>query len=77
LAWGAFLWTLTVSILPMDAALAGLGRGVTESHSAVLWALGALLFLGAASVAFRHRVAAVLHPPAMRPADVRRASPQP
>jgi uncharacterized membrane protein YdjX (TVP38/TMEM64 family) len=53
-SWGTFLWTLAVSILPADLLLLALGYGVAEGHTAVYWALAALVLLATATVPARH-----------------------
>jgi hypothetical protein len=59
-----FLWTLAASILPADAVLVLLGRGVAEGHSAVYWTLAALALLTGAAIPARRRLARTLHLPA-------------
>ncbi|HLW47995.1 MAG TPA: VTT domain-containing protein [bacterium] len=62
LSWATFLWTLGASILPADAVLVLLGRGVAEGHSAVYWTLAALGLLAVASIPARHWFARTWHP---------------
>jgi uncharacterized membrane protein YdjX (TVP38/TMEM64 family) len=66
LSWTTFLWTLAASILPADAVLVLLGRGVAEGHSAVYWTLAALALLTVAAVPVRRWLARTWHPPATR-----------
>lgn len=64
LSWTMFLWSLAASILPADAVLVLLGRGVAEGHSAVYWALAALALLTGAAIPARRRLARIWHLPA-------------
>ncbi|MHB8732940.1 MAG: TVP38/TMEM64 family protein [bacterium] len=66
LSWTMFLWTLAASILPADAVLVLLGRGVAEGHSAVYWTLAALALLTVAAIPARRWFARAWHPPAAR-----------
>jgi uncharacterized membrane protein YdjX (TVP38/TMEM64 family) len=76
LSWATFLWTLAASILPADAILVILGRGVAEKDSAVYWTLAALALLAAASVPARQWFARKWQPPDLhRPFASPRGSP--
>ncbi len=57
LSWTMFLWTLGLSILPSDAALVLLGRGVAEGNSAGYWTVAALALLAAATIPARRWLA--------------------
>lgn len=59
-SWRTFLWTLVASILPSNAVLVLLGRGVAEGNSAVYWTVAALVLLIVGSISLRRRSAARL-----------------
>ena len=75
LPWSTFLWTLAASILPADAILVTIGRGVAEGHSAIYWTLAAFAFLVVASVSGRRWFARAWRPQLPQALSLRPSSP--